>query len=311
MRKYVITGATGLIGRALIKEVTAAGNEVIALVNPDSRRAKDLEECVDVRGTLKVLPCSVDSYGDFDASGICADAFIHLAWAKTSHLDRDDVYSQLGNVEYTLDAVRLAARMGCSSFVGAGSQAEFGRVSTAISGDTPANPESAYGIAKYTAGKLSATLAGKLGMRHNWVRILSIFGEDDAPTTLISYLVKCFSEGTVPELTKCEQTWDYMYVRDAARAIICVADRGVDKRIYCIGSGNGRRLSEYVCAVRDVFAPDSEINFGAKEYYPHQPMFLVADISELEADTGFRVKYNFEEGVALMAAALNDRKGGI
>lgn len=309
MRKYVITGATGLIGRALIKEITAAGDTAVALVNPESRRADGLLGCVDPAGALEIYPCSADAYADFEVGELRADAFIHLAWAKTSHLDRDDVYSQLKNVEYTLDAVRLAAKMGCRSFVGAGSQAEFGRVSEAISGNTPANPESAYGIAKYTAGKLSATLAKKSGMRHNWVRILSIFGEDDAPTTLISYLVKCFSEGVTPELTKCEQIWDYMYVSDAARAIIAVADRGIDGRVYCIGSGKGRKLSEYVEDIRDAFAPDAKINFGAKEYYPHQPMYLVADISELEADTGFRVKYSFDEGVSLMAAALKNKKG--
>ena len=102
-----------------------------------------------------------------------------------------------------------------------------------------------------------------------------------------------------------------MYVSDAARAIISVADRGVGGRIYCIGSGRGRRLSEYVEDIRDTFAPNAKINFGAKEYYPHQPMYLVADISQLTEDTGFEPQMSFKDGALRMKRALDAKKGGL
>jgi nucleoside-diphosphate-sugar epimerase len=98
-----------------------------------------------------------------------------------------------------------------------------------------------------------------------------------------------------------------MYVSDAARAIVAVADRGALGRVYCIGSGKGRKLSEYVTDIRDVFAPNAEIKFGVKEYYPHQPMYLVADIEQLREDTGFEVGVDFKEGVLRMKRALDKR----
>ena len=53
-------------------------------------------------------------------------------------------------------------------FVGAGSQAEFGYVNGELSDDIPKNPITGYGIAKLTAGKLSALLCEQYGIRQSW-----------------------------------------------------------------------------------------------------------------------------------------------
>lgn len=296
---YAITGATGGIGRALIDEILARGERAVALVNPDSRRAADLPR--DAR--LTVIPCALSDYETL-AFAPHADVFLHLAWAKTTGAGRDDGEAQLQNARYTLDAVRLAARMGCTAFVGAGSQAEYGRQTAPLTPETPVAPESGYGIAKYAAGKLSRLLAQQLGLRHCWVRILSVYGEHDAPTTLIRSLIDALRAGERPALTPCEQTWDYLYVTDAARALLAVAERGHDGAVYPLGGGQGRPLADFVRDVRDVVAPGAPLGFGEKPYYPHQPMFLTADLTALRADTGFAPQVPFRQGVARILSEI-------
>ena len=44
------------------------------------------------------------------------------------------------------------------------------------------------------------------------------------------------------------------------------------------------------------------LGFGKKEYYPHQPMYLVADISELTADTGWKPQVSFVDGIKAILA---------
>lgn len=289
---YVISGATGFIGRAVIDLLLARGDRVIAPINPNSTR----QQALAAQGGLVLLPLGLSDYATYEPQER-ADVFLHLAWAKTSADSRDDVSAQLDNIAWTIDAVRLAARFGCKAFVGAGSQAEYGRAETALSATTPTDPQSGYGIAKYAAGKLSRLEAARLGMRHCWARILSIYGKGDSEKTLISYLVRTLREGQSPELTACEQIWDYLHVTDAAAALVAIADRGVDGKVYPVGSGEGRRLRAYVEELRDVIAPGVRINFGARPYYPHQPMLLTADIRELTADTGFVPRVCFAEGV--------------
>ena len=125
------------------------------------------------------------------------------------------------------------------------------------------------------------------------MRILSVYGQNDGENTLISYLIRELKAGRSPELTKCEQTWDYLNCDDAARAFFAVAEKGVDGKAYPLGSGKGKPLSEYVSDIRDAVNPAIKLEFGKKPYYPHQPMCLVADIGELEKDTGWKAEVKF------------------
>ena len=295
MSRIIVTGGTGVIGTALIRRALERGDEVCCIVHKGSRRRANLPD----HPHLKVIGCDLSDYGQLTLEGRF-DVLFHLAWEKTFGASRDDAEVQTRNIQYTLDAVRLAERCGCPAFVGAGSQAEYGVQSVPLTPDLPVQPESGYGIAKFAAGKLSAMLCKQLGLRHNWIRVLSIYGPNDGENTLISYLISEFRAGRPPQLTRCEQIWDYLYADDAADAFLAVADRGIDGKTYPLGCGIGRPLSAYVKELRDTVNPGIPVNFGAREYYPHQPMYLVADIRTLTDDTGWRPVIPFSEGIRMI-----------
>jgi nucleoside-diphosphate-sugar epimerase len=297
MKRIVITGATGMIGSALARQALEKDIEVLCIVREDSARIDNIAKLQ----KINYISANLRDYAALDINKKY-DVFFHLAWDKTAGISRDDVDIQEKNIQYSLDAVRFAKRLGCSVFVGAGSQAEYGIVSEPLKSNAPVDPQSGYGIAKYTAGKFSKLLCTQLGIRFNWLRILSVFGPFDGLHTLIMYVIHELRAGRSPELTKCEQIWDYLYCDDAARAFLAVGDRGIDGKVYPLGSGKQRKLSEYLEALRDIVNPDGVLKFGEKDYYPHQPMFLCADISELTKDTGWMPEISFEEGIRMMIA---------
>lgn len=292
MNKIIVTGATGCVGSAIVRRALAKGMEVTCIVHEGSKRLSNLPQDEKV----KIVECNLSNYGALNLSGKY-DAFIHMAWEKTFGASRDDAEVQMRNIQYTLNACHLAKRCGCHVFVGAGSQAEYGIQTVDLSPELPVNPESGYGIAKFSAGKLSAMLCKSLGIRQNWVRILSVYGPNDGDNTLISYVLRELKAGRSPELTKCEQTWDYLYADDAADAILAIVEKGIDGKVYPLGSGKGRKLSEYIEDIRKFVNPAIEIKYGVKEYYPHQPIHLVANIRELNKDTNWMPVYSFLSGL--------------
>ena len=296
MKRILVTGATGCVGSAIVRRALAQGMEVTCIVHEGSKRLGNLPQ--DER--VKIVECNLSNYNSLNIDGQ-HDAFIHMTWDKTFGASRDDAETQTRNIQYTLDACHLAKRCGCQVFVGAGSQAEYGLQTVDLTPDLPVNPESGYGIAKYAAGKLSAMLCKSLGIRQNWVRILSVYGPNDGENTLISYVIRELKAGRSPELTKCEQTWDYLYADDAADAILAIAEKGVDGKAYPLGSGNGRKLTEYIEVIRKVVNPAIEVKYGAKDYYPHQPMHLFADINELTIDTGWEPAWLFYDGIKVIS----------
>ncbi len=290
--RIALTGPTGAIGSDTIRLAISKGHEVIAVVRPGTDRLGNLPKSDKIR----IIESDISDYDKIDISEKC-DIFIHLAWMNTFGNQRDDVYTQTANIQYSLDAVRLAHKWGSTSFIGVGSQAEYGIKNEKLNSSTPIDPQSGYGVAKYAAGKLCKILCEQLGMRFNWARILSTYGVYDAEHTLIMYLINTLLDGNIPELTKCEQKWDYIYSKDVATALLSIGSRGKNGKTYCVGSGECRELKDYVIELKNIVNPGSEIRFGARPYYAHQPMMLSADISELREDTGFVPAYTFAKGI--------------
>lgn len=296
MKKIVITGATGQIGLAIIDIAIEHHCEVICLVNPTSSRKAKIPN----HPLVHIESCVLSDYALYSTETSDCDVFFHLAWANTIGASRDDVQSQISNIQYTLDAVNLAQRMGCSVFIGAGSQAEYGAVDKPITPYMPCFPTSGYGIAKHAAGLLAKLRCKQLNMRFNWARVLSVYGENDGSETFISYLLEKLSNNQKPALTLCEQQWDYLHSEDAGRAFWSVGKSGIDGKIYTLGFGQGHLLCHYVEEIYRQTKASCGLGFGEKPYYPHQPMYLVADISELTKDTGWTPEVSFEEGIKKM-----------
>ena len=204
---------------------------------------------------------------------------------------------QSDNIKYTLDAVNLAQRLGCKTFVFAGSQAEYGRVAGTISPQTPTFPENGYGMAKLCAGTMSRVLCNKLNIKHIWARIVSVYGAFDGELTMITSTINKLLKGETPDFTACEQQWDYLYSKDAATAMYLVAEKGKNNQIYCLASGKSYPLRYFVETLRNAINPQAALNIGAIPYTEQQVMNLCVDIDNLRNDTGFVPQYSFEEGI--------------
>ena len=303
--KAVITGATGAVGMALISELTSRGIQTLVLCRASSKRSANIVE----NDLIRKIDCPLDKMSELDLGDEKFDMFFHLAWEGTTGASRNDMQLQNRNVKHTLDALELASRLGCSVFMGTGSQAEYGRVEGALSSGTPAFPENGYGIAKLCAGQMSRVACRAKGMRHVWVRILSVYGPFDGEQSLISTAISKISRGEPTAFTAGEQMWDYMYSGDAAKAMVELALKGRDGGVYCLGSGKVRPLREYIEVIRDIIAPDAELGLGKIPYADGQVMHLQADVSELERDTGYVPSTRFEDGIENTIRWYEQRKG--
>ena len=302
MRKIIISGATGAIGTALTRHLLDRGDEVLVLTRQGGRTDR-----IPRHPRLSVKFCELHELATLENdTGHDFDVFYHFAWAGTSGAARNDTALQSDNIRYALDAVALAARFGCHTFIGAGSQAEYGRFEGALTPTTPTFPETGYGIAKLAAGALTRMKAAELGMRHIWVRILSVYGVFDGENSMVVSTIRKLLAGTRPAFTKGEQLWDYLFADDAASALSLLADKGKDGAVYVLGSGNARPLSEYILELFRQAAPQISPVLGEVPYAERQVMHLCADVSELEKDTGWQPTTSFAEGIAKTIEWLKD-----
>lgn len=276
--KFIISGASGVLGFALIKIILEAGNNVSLLARSEKSLIHVFEEFGrDSFDSLHFIDLSDYSLNAFDLSG---DVFIHLAWAGVEKDSRNNIDIQMKNVQYTLNAIRMAKLAGCKSFVGAGSQAEFADSNIPMGYHTPTIPNTAYGSAKLAAGQMGRILAQYIGIKFYWFRIFSLFGPYDRDYSFMSIMLKKFLNNEPLEMTSGEQIWDYLFSYDAAYLMIQVIHSMSSSNYFSLGSGQPLKLIDFVNDAKKITGSlsiiDNNLTLGN-----HMRSYLVADNNSL------------------------------
>ena len=296
MQTIFITGSTSMIGAALVPECLKEGKTVYAMVRHNSPKIARLP----VHENLHLVEGYLDSLSSLpEKVPEKCDTFYHIAWGNTGARRNDSTELQAINIQYTLDAVRAAKAMGCTRFIGAGSQAEYGPKNLDVIGpETETAPVNPYGASKLAAGLLARMLCREIGMECIWPRIFSTYGIYDKESSMISSSLRKMLNGEKTSFSPAEHRWDYLFSEDAGRAFYLMGEKGKDGSIYCIGSGQGRVLREFLEEMAACCGVPVE---GIGDIpYPASGRIrnLCADITNLTEDTGFVPQVSFKEGIA-------------
>ena len=299
---YFITGASSFIGIELCRYLTDCGHEVIAMSRKPN---KQLEEIARSRH-LALLHADMQNLVGH-ATDMKADVFIHLAWAGTTHEERNNPTIHKENVRLSLECVRLAKRMGCTLYIDAGSQAEYGIVPDVMTEKTPCQPFSAYGHGKLKMYQESSILTSQLGLKYIHLRILSVYGENDHENTLIKSSLRKLKADEPIEMRSGGQHWNYIYVKDAARQIAelslhAMNDKGFHQEVYNIASNDTRKLQDFVTVMKEIIASSSKLTFGG--YNPEKDVNLYPDTTKTAKIVKPLTQWEFEEVIKKMASAL-------
>lgn len=300
-----LTGAAGFLGSATARRLLDRGHVVAGLTRPGSSRFRlsDVEANIEwIEGSLS----DVDDLKDRIAA-FAPDTVIHVGWTGVAGADRDDP-TQFRNVEIAVRLAAIAREIGCGTFIGIGSQAEYGRFEGPVAETAPTNPTSFYGIAKLAAARATEQLCERGGIRWAWLRVFSLYGPRDHGSWLIPSLITRVARGERPSLTRCEQTWDFLHVDDAAAAIVDVAETDAAAGVFNLAAGSAPPLLETARLLRDMVDPAVPLGIGEVSYRPNQIMRFEADVSRLAAATKWKPSRSLEDGLRETVLWMRDHE---
>ena len=297
--KLFITGGAGFVGAATVRAALDAGHAVAAPVrlgNPAPRLAS-------VDGRYHRLPIDLrDKASVTDAlDQFRPDAVVHLAWWGVANSTRFEQSQIADNLEMACTLVEAGAAAGASSFIGFGSQGEYGAGSS-MEEDALPEPTTLYGAAKVAALYLTRQLARQHGLRHAWLRLFSTYGPGDNDGWLIPMLITEMLAGRRPKTTLGTQRWDWLYIDDVARAILATVSATAAQGVFNLGSGRAVAVRTAIDLIRDLAAPEMELVYGEVPFRPDQVMHMQANIARLTAATGWTPRIPIEEGLAATVA---------
>jgi UDP-glucose 4-epimerase len=300
-KRVVVTGATGFLGRHVLKELQRTGAAVVAVV--DRNRMSRREALTEI---VEMFPFDRpdELVGAIKASR--PDYVIHLHAVVTTERNAAAVKSTLEtNLLPSLDLLVACGEMNVQRLILMGSGEEFGPVTGPFDDHTIADPPSPYGASK-------AAVTGYAKMFHHAfqlpvvvLRPSVVYGPGQGPRMLIPQVMHALAEGREIGVTEGRQTRDFIYVDDVARGILCaLVAEGIDGHSYNLASGEVVTVKDCLRRIEAVTGCAGLIRYGAMPYKTGE-IFSYEPVAEKSREAlNWRSHVSLDEGLARTWASL-------
>lgn len=308
MKRVLVTGATGFIGRHSLPRLLESGYEVHAVGGQRSpetpgrdiiwHRANLLEPDDAVSLVAKVQPTHLLHFAWYAVPGKFWTAPENFDWVKA-----------------TVNLMQAFARAGGRRAVMAGSCAEYDwKFDYCSELFTPCRPATLYGSCKHAAHVLLDAWSRQSGISSAWGRIFFLYGPGEHPSRLVPSVISSLLRDEPARCTHGNQVRDFMHVEDVAAAFVALLDGEVRGPVN-IASGTTIALKDVVHVIADYLRKRALVQLGAIPAPVGEPKALIADIGRLRDEVGFRPRHELEKGIEQMieymaAAAQGSRLPG-
>jgi dTDP-6-deoxy-L-talose 4-dehydrogenase (NAD+) len=275
--KFLVTGATGFVGRHLVAALLARGCEVRAVAR-NAETAQGMPWINDVEFvSADIHAAELDVVALTDG----VDALAHLAWSGLPN------YRALFHFEHNLMAdyrfIKSVVEAGVKQVLVTGTCFEYGMQSGPLSEQTEAQPANPYGLAKHTLHLFLQNLQQAQPFTLQWARLFYLHGEGQNPNSLLAALDRAIDAGDASfNMSAGEQLRDFLPIEIAAGYLAAIAQQRDFNGVINCASGQPvsvralveQRLRERGAALH--------LNLGHYPYPSHEPLAFWAVTERLQ-----------------------------
>jgi nucleoside-diphosphate-sugar epimerase len=286
MKRVLITGAGGFVGRHCVPVLLAKGYEVHAVSR--SRRQTPA-------GGVVWHPLDLLARG---AAEFVADVrpthLLHLAWDVRPGLFWT-APENVAWVQASLDLVRAFAQQEGRRAVIAGTCAEydwnFGYCDEAT---TPLVPATLYGACKHALRLIVEAFAARQGFSAAWCRLFFVYGPKELPQRFVPSVIRALLRGEPACCTHGRQVRDFLHAEDVADALVAVLESEVAGAIN-IGSGQAVTLAWIASQLAGIIGRPDLLRLGALKAPPGDPSLLLPVVARLVQEVGWSSRVALEQ----------------
>jgi nucleoside-diphosphate-sugar epimerase len=298
LKRVLVTGAGGFIGRSSIAPLKIKGYEIHAVY---SRAAP--EQSPALQGVVThVADLLSQTQVDQLLRRVAPSHLLHFAWIATP-----GIYWQSADNFRWLTASQHLLRefhsQGGIRTVMAGSCVEYdwSKASVCSETSTPMPDESAavtpYAASKIALQKAAAKFAREHQLSSAWGRIFFQFGPYEHPDRLVPSVIRHLLKNQEALCTHGRQIRSFLHVADVGAAFVQLLDSEVQGPVN-IGSDERIALADLIGRIaREVGRPDL-VRLGARSTLGDEPPLLVPDVQRLRDEVQWRPRLSLNEGIS-------------
>ena len=289
VKRVLVTGATGFIGRHTLKPLAERGYEVVGVTSGPAPRDSH---------SVRWIQADLLSPG---AAAHVIDAarpthLLHLAWyAEPGRFWTDP--RNFAWVQASIALLEAFIQHSGSRVVTGGTCAEYDwECGYCVENASPLNPSTPYGVAKHAVRIVQESMCALAGVSSAWARVFLVYGPHEDPRRLVPGVVKSLLCGGSARCTHGRQVRDLLHVEDVADAVVCLLDGQVSGPVN-IASARPVALREVVQHIAALLHRPGCVEFGALEPLRNDPAVLAADTRRLQREVGWEPRYGLEHGL--------------
>jgi UDP-glucose 4-epimerase len=295
----LVTGGAGFIGSALCRALVGRGHEVVALDDLSVGRRELLPPgCrlheVDVRDAEAL---------DRAVRGLQPRRVFHLAALHyIPHCNADPVRTIEINVNGTRNLLVACRGLDLEALFLASTAAVYPAQGSPFAEEMPAAPIDIYGHSKLMAEDLARLFHLETSRPTAVGRLFNVFGPHDSnPHVIPDVVAQARGGAEALELGNLDPVRDYVHVDDVVSGIVAAAEavRSAEPwGVFNIGSGQGQSVRQVVAAVETALGRPLRIVQVPSRLRRVERDALVADVTRLTRQTGWRPRVAFARGIA-------------
>ncbi|CAD5912548.1 Putative UDP-glucose 4-epimerase [Planktothrix rubescens] len=291
MKKVVVTGAKGFIGRHTLKNLRDRNFEIHAIVSknvPDI----DLNNCHWHLANLLDINQIQQLFEQLKPTHL-----LHFAWCYSMPGKYWQAEDNFLWVQASLAMLKQFQAQGGQRVVISGTCAEYdwnyGYCSEFL---TPKNPSSPYGICKNALQEMLQSYAKLTNLSSAWGRIFLPYGLYEYADRLVPSVICSLLKGEPARCSHGRQMRDFLYVQDVADAFVALLESDVTGPVN-IGSGQPIAIKDIVYKIGEQMGRPDLIQLGAIPAATNDTPLVIADVKRLSDEVGFQPTYNLERGI--------------
>lgn len=289
MKRVLVTGATGFIGRNALAPLSERFEEVHAV----SRRPPAAEEA-----RVRWHSADLLKAGEIRSllSRIRPTHLLHFAW----EVEAGSFWTSPQNRRWADASVELFREFGARGgerAVGAGTCAEYDW-STGICSErqTPESPASSYGDSKLRVSRELDALARDAGFSAAWGRVFFLYGPRENPARLVASVILALLNGEPAATTRGDQIRDFLHVEDVAGAFVALLESAVEGPVN-VGSGTPVAIRDLVLRIGQRLGREDLLALGTRPTPAAEPPLILADVGRLTREVLWSPRYTLESGL--------------